>query len=130
MVAVREVDHRFEHDRILRSVLGRGEVEHLFEPFDGPVVSSGPVVRHRQVDRAAERIDQAALGPGEPRPGPDVPPGVARDEVLERTGERGGPGHRAVDVALWVQCLMLPASLLIAGSERTFAGDPSAMQWP
>src|SRR6266566_4266608 len=42
--------------------------------------------------------DHAALGTGEARPGPDVTPGVAREELLERGGEVGRLSECAVDV--------------------------------
>ena len=42
--------------------------------------------------------DDAPLGPRQAGPGPDLAPGVAGDEVLERLGERGSRCRRAVDV--------------------------------
>jgi hypothetical protein len=48
-------------------------------------------------DQRRER-DRAARAPVEPRPRPDLPPGVARDQVLEVGGEVGRAGDRGVHV--------------------------------
>lgn len=87
------------------AAVDRALEQNLLDLVGGEPVAERRAEVHRELLGAVEgdegrHRDRAARAPVESRPGPDLTPGIAGDQVLEVRGEFVGPRDRAVDVRI------------------------------